>query len=525
MDEWKDQIDTDEGRMMAAEEHSEVERKYDVDPGVELPDLSVLSGVLRVAPPIEVEQSATYFDTPDLRLLSAQITLRRRTGGLDDGWHLKLPRGGDRREEVRLPLGEVERPPEELLDRIRVLIRDAPVEPSAVLLTRRSVHRLLGDGDLVLAELCDDQVKATTSSDSPTLEKWREWELELVDAPAALLDAAEPLLLDAGARLATVRSKVARVLAESLPTRPTWQERRTLGGHPTAGQLLTAYVADHLVRLQRQDQLLRSGDHEGVHQLRVAARRIRSALTTYTPICEPGAATGLRAELRWFGGVLSEARDAQVLRQRLTALVDQQPPGLVLGPAVDRMNDELQEKYRAGRVHADEALDGERYFRLLDRLEAFLETPPFTDAAGTDAREVVPELVQAELDRLRKRDRAHRRSSSHRDRDLALHEVRKSAKRLRYAAETAEPIFGKRATKLAARAEALQELLGEHQDSVVSRTTLREIGDRAHEAGENTFTFGLLHAVEACRASELEHRYAEVLADLPGKDLGVWLRK
>ena len=421
--------------------------------------------------------------------------------------------------------GRSESPPAELLDRVRVLLRDAPIEPSAVLLTRRTVHRLLGDGDVVLAELCDDQVKATTSSDSPTVAEWREWELELVEAPAALFDAAEPVLVDAGARLATVRSKVARVLAESLPTRPTWQERRPLGGHPTVGQLLSAYVADHLVRLQRQDQLLRSGDQEGVHQLRVAARRIRSALTTYTPIFEPGAGTELRAELRWFGGVLSEARDAQVLRQRLTALVDQQPTELVLGRVFDRITDELQEKLRAGRVHADEALDGERYFRLLDRLEAFLETPPFIDAAGIDARKLVPALVQAELDRLRERNRVHRSANSPGDHDLALHEVRKSAKRLRYAAETAQPAFGTRATTLATRAEAIQELLGEHQDSVVSRTTLREIAARAHWAGENSFTFGLLHAVEACRATELEHRYADALAQLPRKDLGVWLRK
>ncbi|MGZ5404010.1 MAG: CHAD domain-containing protein [Nocardioides sp.] len=424
-----------------------------------------------------------------------------------------------------MPLGEVENPPPELLDRVRVLIRDAPVAPSAVLVTRRRVHRLLGKGGVVLAELCDDQVTGTTSSELPTVEEWREWELELVDAPAELLDAAEPVLIRAGARPTTAPSKVARVLAESLPTRPSWQERRALDSRPTAGELLSAYVADNLTRLERQDQLLRSGDHEGVHQLRVAARRLRSALTTYAPIVEPDTVIELRAELKWFGGVLSQARDAQVLRRRLSALVEQQPAELVVGPVVDRISGELQESFRTGRVQADEALDGERYFRLIDRLEAFLETPPFRDAAGSDAREVVPHLVQAELDRLCKRDRAHRRARSGEARDLALHEVRKSAKRLRYAAETAEPVFPKRATGLAAVAEALQEVLGEHQDSVVSRTILCEIGARAHADGESAFTFGLLHAVEACGAAELEHRYEDVLADLPRKDLGVWLRK
>lgn len=298
-----------------------------------------------------------------------------------------------------------------------------------------------------------------------------------------------------------------------------------LGRHPTAGELLTAYVTDKVAVLVRQDELLRSGDQEGVHQLRVGARRLRSALTTYAPILEPGAVDEVRAELRWFGGVLGEARDAQVLRQRLTRLVEEQPAGLVPVEAVAWITDALQEQDRAGRSRAAEVLDGERYLRLHRLLETFVETPPFIDAAGRDAREIVPELVQAELDRLRKRDRAHDRASSRGDRDLALHQVRKSAKRLRYAAESAQPVFGRRATTLAARAEALQELLGDHQDSVVSRATLREMAARAHEAGQDGFAFGLLHAVEACSAAELERRYPDAIARLPRSDLGVWLRQ
>lgn len=510
---------------MATEEHSEVERKYDVDPEVALPDLSVLPGVVGVAPSIEVEQTATYLDTPDLKLLAAQVTLRRRTGGLDDGWHLKLPHDGDRREEVRVPLDEAVEPPSELIERVRGLTRGARLEPSAVLVTRRRVHRLLGEGGVVLAELCDDRVTATTSSQAPTIEEWREWELELVEGGEELLDAAEPLLVEAGARPSAAPSKLARVLAEALSTRPRWQERASLDGNPTVGQVLCAYVARHLANLERQDQLVRSGDQEGVHQLRVAARRLRSALTTYTPILDPDVVTDLRAELKWFGGVLSGARDAQVQRQRLSALVGDQPTELVLGPVADRITEELRERFLAGRAVAVAALDGERYFRLVDRLEDFLLAPPLMAEAGMRARKAVPDLVQAELDRLRKRDRAHQRANSPRARDLTLHEVRKSAKRLRYAAETAQPVFGNRATQLAARAEALQELLGEHQDSVVSRATLYELGVRAHETGANAFTFGLLYAAEISRAGVVEQRYPDVLAQLPRKDLGAWLRK
>lgn len=497
---------------MAADTHSEVERKYDVAPGARVPDLGVLPGVGRVAAPVEVKQTATYVDTPDLRLLRAGVTLRRRTGGVDDGWHLKGPRDGDRREEVHVPLGESEGPPPELVDRVRGLVRDTVLEPSAVLVTRRSIHRLLDADGAVLAELCDDRVTATRAREAGGQE-WREWEVELVDGSVDLLDAAEAVLREAGARPSGAASKVARVLAADLPSpAPPAPEG-------SAGALLVGYVATQVARLQREDLRLRSGDAEGVHQLRVAARRIRSVLGTYAPLLAPGSVTALRAELRWFGQVLSQARDAQVLGQRLVALVAELPPSLVVGPVAERLSAELDEAFRVGRRHGDEVLDGARYFRLLDALEAFVAAPPFLLRAQVAAREVVPDLLEADRRRLLRRARAHRRATAPEERQVALHDVRKAAKRLRYAAESVEPVFGKRATTVAARAEALQELLGEHQDSVVSRETLRAVADRAHAAGEPGFTYGLLHAAEARRAAEVEERYPKVLGRLPRQRL------
>ncbi len=510
---------------MGIEQHDEIERKYDVDPDCDVPDLTVIGGV-EMAAPVELEHVATYFDTPDLRLLCAGVTLRRRTGGVDDGWHLKLPRGDDRREEIRVVLTEPdEGPPDLLLDRVRVMVRDSPVAPSAVLSTRRVVHRLLDEKGTVLAALCDDHVRAETSSQSPTVEEWREWELELVDGPDDLLDLAEPILVAAGARRSVVASKLSRVLAEALPVRPAWRVRTELGGKSSAGELFSAYMGEHLERLEQQDQLLRSGDQEGVHQLRIAARRMRSALATYAPVLQSGATTELRAELKWLGGVLAEARDAQVMQERLSALVMQQETELVLGPVQTRIDDEMRGKFRKGRADADEALNSQRYYRLLDRLETFLGAPPLTEGARGRARKIAPALLQADLDRLRKRHRAYGKATSSHQRNLALHEVRKAAKRLRYASESARPVFGARAMRLAVRAEAIQELLGEHQDTVVARATLREIGIRAHLDGENGFTFGRLHAVEESRAVQLERDYAGVLSGLPRRDLRGWLRK
>lgn len=517
---------------VTAAQHIEVERKYDVAPdGVDVPDLSGLPGVAEVAPVEELDQVATYLDTEHLSLLAARVTLRRRVGGVDDGWHLKLPAGGGRREEVHQPISDPDDPdepvPDELVSRVRALIRDRPLSPSAVLRTRRGVHRLLDAEGRVLAELCDDRVEARTVGGGSTAERWREWELELVDGPAELLDLAEPTLLAAGARRSTAASKLGRVLTESLPAGGSWRDTGPVADDATAGELLVAYLAEHLLRLQVEDRTLRGGDQEGVHQLRIAARRMRSALASYAPVLEPGDTRWLRDELKWLGEVLSSARDAQVVRVRLLELVAGQPDVLVLGPVARRIDDDLRAAFHSGRAAADVELDGVRYFRLLDRLEEFLDDPPLLPDAGRPAGRVVPDLLRADLRRVGKRHQAYLAAGdTPGERDRALHEVRKAAKRLRYSAETAVPVLGSRASTLSARAKALQQLLGEHQDTVVARQVLRDLGVRAHLSGENGFTFGRLHALEEARAAELAARYPAAYDDLPATSgLRSWLRK
>lgn len=508
---------------MSASEHRETERKYDVPLEAVVPSLVSAPGVARVAPPVEVEQVATYYDTEDLRLLAAGITLRNRSGGVDDGWHLKLPATHGSRLELRVPPDQRKSPPFELLERVRVHVRDAELSPRAVLTSRRTIHRLLADHSGVLAELCDDRVHAVVNGDPAATDTWREWELELVEGAESLMEGAEPLLFAAGARPSASSSKAARVLGEAPSVLPPWRSRAQLSDNPSAGDLLCAYLAQHLQRLQEQDMLLRTGDQEGVHQLRIAARRIRSALATYAPVLQPGSTERLREDLRWLGGTLSEARDAQVLQSRLDQMVTQQPAELVLGPVRRRIDDELRTAFRRGRSHADEQLGGTRYFRLLDNLESFVADPPLTAAALRPTRQEVARLIAADARRVRKRDRAYRSARDEHARNLSLHDVRKAAKRLRYAAETTRPVFGKRASKLAARARAVQELLGEHQDAVVAREALRDIAVRAHLAGENGFTFGRLHALEEARAATLESAYPAVKAELRVTKVRAWL--
>ena len=508
---------------MVTDQHAATERTYDVPPDARVPELTCLPGVDRVAPPDEVELDATYFDTADLALARVGITLRRRTGGADAGWRLRLPVSTDIGHEVRLPLelghGEA---PTELKEYVRAFVRDHEVAPVMSLRSRRVVHRLLDADGRTLAELCDVHVTAQHPSHGSPPERWREWDVELAEG-TALLEPVETLLLTAGASPATCSSELARALGERL-SGPTGRPRaKSLRRDDPTGVLLTEYLGDHVARLKQEDLRLRAGDTEGVHHMRIAARRLRSALATYRDVLAPGSAEGLRAELKWLGGVLAPARDAQVLRERLGELVRRQPAELVLGAVAQRIDDELGASFGSGRAEAEVALADKRYFRLLDRLEAFASAPPFSEAAEQPVRRALPRLLQADLERVRKRQRVVDAAADQQARDHAHHEVRKAAKRLRYVAETARPVFGKRAKRLGTRAKAIQQVLGEHQDTVLARAALREIGVRAHLDAENGFTFGRLHALVQTRAAELEREYPLLLEDLPTRKLRSWL--
>jgi inorganic triphosphatase YgiF len=146
--------------MPAASTHREVEIKLDADASFALPDLGCLPGVTNVeALPVQ-ELEAIYLDSADLRLARHGTTFRRRTGGDDAGWHLKLPAAGanERLEIRRAPGRSVRAVPPQLLGLVRVQLRGAPVAPVARIATHRTVHRLIGDGGVVLAEVADDQV-------------------------------------------------------------------------------------------------------------------------------------------------------------------------------------------------------------------------------------------------------------------------------------------------------------------------------------------------------------------------------
>jgi hypothetical protein len=163
---------------MTARAHVETERKYQVDGDVAVPLVGVDTDS-RVGAVSETQLDAVYFDTPALDLHRRGISLRRRTGGDDEGWHLKVPRGPDQKLEMRHPLGRAVRAvPRKVVDPVRAIVRDRPLVPVATISTHRTTYSLLNSAEPA-AMLCDDRVSARSLLDDEG-NAWREWELEVV---------------------------------------------------------------------------------------------------------------------------------------------------------------------------------------------------------------------------------------------------------------------------------------------------------------------------------------------------------
>jgi CHAD domain-containing protein len=475
----------------------ETERKYELADGVELPGWDGLAGVEALVGPEEQALEAVYFDTEDLRLARAGVTLRRRRGGHDAGWHLKLPVAGDSRDEVRVGDARAVRrrtPPAELVGLVRALTRGARLAPVAELATARRRWRLTDDDGQVLVEVVDDHVSAHTLGSSTSGMSWREVEVELGGhGDVDLLDRVERRLLEGDVRRSDARSKLGRVLGDRLPaSKPV----KRPGRQSRVGEVVVAYLGEQAEAIVWGDPAVRQDAPAAVHAMRVATRRLRSALQAYGRVIDRAATRELAGELKWLAGVLGGARDLEVLHSRFTRAVAALPAESVVGPVQARLTRYFAGREAEARSALIAALDSERYLALLGAIDGLLADPPLTRLARGKARRELPAMVGRAHHRVAAHVEAAEGMASGDERDAQWHEARKAAKRLRYAAEAAAPALGKPADRLVKRVKRVQELLGDHQDAVVARPVLREIGMVAHLEGENGFTYGLLHQLQ-----------------------------
>ncbi|MGT2427047.1 CYTH and CHAD domain-containing protein [Amnibacterium kyonggiense] len=478
----------------------EVERKYTVPDGVALPSLERVAGVVSVDRRPGVHLDAVYFDTADRALLAAGIAVRRRTGGHDEGWHVKL-RGATGRVELHAPIDAAapERLPDAFAAALRSRLRGRPLAPIALIRTeRRAVVLVDRDGGGV--EVVDDLVSATDVA-AGVLRTWREWEAEQAEATAvceALLDRVDAALRSAGATDSASPAKIAQALGLVGAERADDPPR-------TAGGVVVALLAGHAEELHRGVQaLVLDGDPDGevVHGLRKTVRRARSVLAV-EGVTGP-AGRSLRERLGGLGRVLGEVRDPLIAARTAASLLDELPPGT---PGLEAARALLVDEPAAGlaartaglvdRLADDDVLD------VLADLERFDPDGPLV----AERPKALRPFAEAAVRRARKRSR--RGVGGDLD---ALHRGRKAAKRARFTVEelVAAGVVPRKSklVRSAERDERAQDVLGAHRDLALLLERLPEASDRLAAAGGNAFALGLIAAAGRRRLARL-HRGAE----------------
>lgn len=483
-------------------EHPETERKYAVREADRAPEVAA---PYRMGEGRSFELVADYVDTPDLDLVRSGRSLRRRTGGTDEGWHLKLPKVVDSRVELWAPLADGPSPavvPRALRSQLDDVIGLDALVPVARVVTDRTERGILR-GEVVVALLADDHVSATVPSASPEAPQaggpgsqdpssWRELEVELVDGDSGDLDAIESQLLAQGVEPAPGGSKIARALGVGAQGQSPREPQ-------SAGEVVLAHVRRQVGAIQGLEDRVRSDQLDGVHKMRVATRRLRSSLSTFRRLFDRSVTDPLADELRWLAAELGGARDAEVLQARVLAALDELPPESAAGSVRERLSAQLEAAHRQAHDRLLQALDSERYHRVLEAVVGLLAQPPLRDRASHPAHKVLGPLVDVAEERVeRARQAAADEPDRQRQEDL-LHVVRKRAKAARYAHEAVGSSFGKDAQRATRRWEKVTESLGTFQDTVVISARLRELETAAAQAGEPTGPIAELIAVEQAR--------------------------
>lgn len=494
-----------------------------------VPDLGP-AGVEAVALPQE-EWHAVDVDTADHRLRARGIALRHSapTRNGPGVWTLEMPgrdRLGPQRSVLRWTAARAD-VPAHATSLLSGTIGRAPLRWSAEQRIQCQPYVLRGAPAVPLGALRDEVVtpvppampRGVTAVTAVTAAR-----PAAAGSPARHLEVELPV--DGGPLAEAVLRALAGAGAEQAPVAPrapgrnrqSRSGRRAPGRSTRIGEVVRRAIADGLERIVDRDLRLRMDPRapapDDVHQARVAARRVRSELSMFGAILDPVWLRHVRSDLKWLGTVLGRVRDIDIL---LDIVRDGEgPPGLPR----DRIRPPLlAERADASRDLAA-ALASRRYLDLLDRLRAAAVLPPFYgDILPTRrARRVLPGLVAARWHGLRT---SVRRAGGHPS-DQALHRIRIKAKALRYSAEVAAPVVGKRATRTARDARDLQSVLGAHHDAVTAEAWLR--AQCSEGDADRMFAAGWIAAAQHDRQEVLRRRWPSAWKPLAHRKRHRWVQ-
>ena len=485
--------------------HREIERKFRVHALFEWPDLSGLDSQVVFHPTVSMR--AIYHDTSELTLFRWNVTLRRREGGHDAGWHLKLPveslAEGVRDElQVALNAGEVGQVPAELADIITPLVRDLPLVPVVELRTERSPRVMSSTTGKPLVEIVDDVV-TVVDLNGIAVGIFRELEIELLDnddpQALAIMEVVSGLLVDAGAIPGTM-SKAASALGPRASAPADVPELPMPGPSGMAVDAIRSTIAHQVRALIFADIAVRRNLPDSVHQVRVAARRLRSNLRTFDSLLDHEWAFTLEEELAWLADEMGMIRDSEVLEERLLKHAnDLHPHDADL--AMNAIRTHLDRRIETARAGAMAALRSDRHTYLIEDLVQAARAPRMVDSAYQPCEVVFPPLIEHSWKVLAKscgQLKIHGPATE-------WHRARIKAKRARYAVDVVVPIFGNQAKKFAKSLAEVTELLGGHQDAFVAQEFLRELAGSSDVDAPTGFALGLLHGIEL--EYEMHDRY------------------
>jgi len=420
--------------------------------------------------------TSTYFDTVDFRLARLGVTLSRRTEQKHVLWQLKLPRP-PARLDVEMASGRPT-PPAALEELLFGLLRREPLTAIAKLQIRRAGIRIQ-PLDRPIADVVIDRVRILNAR--RVVGHLSEIEVELRSGKEKEFAAIVTALREAGASDGDSRPKVFQALNLNfsdpcLPESAPFPER------------LKSILQKQLRDILLHDPGTRFGqDPEELHQMRVGIRRFRALLRASRVLLEPEWYASLQEELRWLGAMLGTVRDQDVLLEQLYMEAH------VLPPAERKMFERLLATFETHRSQARlqllDALRSDRYLDLLGRLERAAQTPALRDAPESS----LMHLAAQEFKDLVKAGKRGTADPS----DHELHQLRIRTKRTRYAAELALETMGKSAIRFVRQTKRNQDILGDHQNAVVTEERLRQL---LHTTRGVKTAFAIGQIVERLRA-------------------------
>lgn len=438
-------------------------------------------------PPIQRRLYGIYYDTPALDLMRKGIALRvRKEGGT---WVQTVKAGG------RVRAGLHERPESEArvagprpeLSRIKDKTFAGPLRlpgigdaltPVFVTDFKRSRRLLeLETGAVVEAAIDHGVIRS-----GARVEPLAELELELKKGDrsqlyelALRLQEDVPLVLES-------RSKAARgyALRGAERKEPVKTRVAALDSRMGVSKAFKAVMWSSLAQLHANEHgMLEGADPEFLHQMRVALRRMRSALAVFSPPLSRLETGPLAEELKWLSARLGPARDWDVfVTQTLPAI---EAASCARGK-MQAFRARCEERRRGANARARRAVGSPRYQRLLLRLAGWIEREDWRACAEHPGEDVLREPVTRFAARILEKRylRAYKRGRGLAERSSAeLHRLRIAIKKCRYAADFFSNLFeGSAADDVLKRLHRMQDILGELNDTVTVGDLTRQALDK-----------------------------------------------